>query len=840
MIPYILHVAVILSACFLFYKLFLQKETLYRLSRWTLLGCLLLSFALPLLPAPRGWTLIGHPIINVAAQLPKVNSQPAAFVTPSTPVTAHSTAKLPATTKTKSAAHPSHIHSKQSTPSTTITSQLVPKPVTPTTTTPSIQLTKTASTSQTTASFFLKAEHVLSYIYILGLIVFAVKFAWQIALLCYRSYTRPAIREGPFRIVQTDSDRGPCTFANTIFVNPTLYDPATFRQILVHEKIHAGGGHTLDILLAELAVVFQWFNPFAWLYRREVENNLEFLTDRSVLQNPDIERLTYQLSLLRVSAPYLPFSITNNYNQSLLKRRIVMMNSQHSARYTAWKYAALLPLLTVLVCILNKPAVYGQSAPAASTQSVAPHAATAVGRASTAPAIPAAGRDTGTYPVKAPAAAAFPTPTESANPEGTLAAPMAALSATINPSVTTTLSATVNPSVAAYFSALAAPAAIADTTIPGYFDMSHGSWFLDVDSNELDFMLRRQEGDNSWQSSFTVNRNEISPFPGQGTVEFKLVREAGTMTFKGTFDGQQGFGRFHFDPDHAYFDAVTKMGVEDMDENRQHSFFLLNIKKEYIAMLQRNGLMPIGQRDLISLSSRRIDEPFLKYWKTSGIVDAATPRSLLSLKSQHIDADYVDDLKKAGYTNLTVQQLIRLKSQHIDGNYVRSMSAGSSAAISPDELVSYKVTHVDSAWLDSLRKVPGYDHLDLSEIRSLSNARVSVSYIKSWQAAGFSDMAPRTVMTLKMRHMTPELAKSFRTLGYSDLDLNRLASLQNVGITPEFVTAFHKIGYDNIPFNLLFQLKTNGIDADYVAKMKEKGFNSTDLNKYVRLKRDFN
>jgi hypothetical protein len=57
MIPYILNVTVILTVCFLFYKLFLQKATFYGLNRWTLLSCLLLSFLLPLLPAPRGWTL---------------------------------------------------------------------------------------------------------------------------------------------------------------------------------------------------------------------------------------------------------------------------------------------------------------------------------------------------------------------------------------------------------------------------------------------------------------------------------------------------------------------------------------------------------------------------------------------------------------------------------------------------------------------------------------------------------------------------------------------------------------------------------------------------------------
>lgn len=839
MIPYILHVTIILTACFLFYKLFLQKETFYRLNRWTLLGCLFLSFALPLLPAPHGLALMEHPITSTP---PATGISGALSSEPSGAYrSAPSTAQFPASTQTRSAAHVPVTHSKPGMPRTAIAPQRLSKPVTASATKLSTPVTQKGTASPTNASIFLKTVSILSYVYILGLLVFAVKFTLQIAVLCYRSYSRPAIREGRFRIVETDSDRGPCTFANTIFVNPALYDPTTFRQILVHEKIHAGGGHTLDILLAELAIVFQWFNPFAWLYRREVENNLEFLTDRSVLRDPDIERQTYQLSLLRVSAPYLPFSITNNYNQSLLKRRIVMMNSQHSARHTAWKYAALLPLLTALVCMLNKPAAYGQSAPPASGQPVKAVVDPAVGHVVASPVLSTAGRDSGVRPVKLAAANVTRVTGSTADVQPQTAPVATSIAAATSITASTSIGITTPIAAATSIATVTATAAaVADTTTPGYFDMSHGSWFLDVDSNELDFMLRRQEGENSWQSSFTVNKTEINPFPGQGAVEFKLVREAGTMTFKGTFDGQQGFGRFHFEPDHGFFEAVTKMGVEDMDENRQQSFFQLNIKKEYIVMLQRNGFTPIGQRDLISLSARKIDESFLKYWKNSGVVDATLPRNLLSLKSQHIDAEYVEDLKKAGYTNLTVQQLIRLKYQHIDGNYVRSMSAGSPAAISPEELVSYKATHIDSAWLDSLRKVPGYEHLDLSEIRSLSSARVSVSYIKSWQAAGFADISPRTVMTLKIRHVSPDLAKSFRTLGYSDLDLNRLASLQIAGITPDFVTAFHKIGYDNIPYNLLYQLKTNGIDADYVAKMKEKGFNTTDLNKYVRLKRDFN
>src|ERR1700735_3046791 len=57
MIPYILHVALLISVCLLFYKLLLQKETFYRLNRVVLVFCLALSFALPIIPVPQQWAL---------------------------------------------------------------------------------------------------------------------------------------------------------------------------------------------------------------------------------------------------------------------------------------------------------------------------------------------------------------------------------------------------------------------------------------------------------------------------------------------------------------------------------------------------------------------------------------------------------------------------------------------------------------------------------------------------------------------------------------------------------------------------------------------------------------
>jgi hypothetical protein len=817
MIPYILHVTVILTVCFLFYKLFLQKATFYGLNRWTLLSCLVLSFVLPLLPAP-----------NLLLAKPTVSGSPVT----STP----SIEKMPlATASASTAVKPQHTTTRK----TRLTT--IKQPVTIATPDDAVLPPATIailphaenSPSHPFQSLFLRGFQLLSYIYLIGVLVFGLKFILQILLLCYRSFTRHVTRDGRFRIVQTRGNRGPCTFANTIFINPTLYDPETFQQILVHEKIHVSGGHTLDILLAELAVVFQWFNPFVWLYRREVENNLEFLTDRSVLEHPDIERLAYQLSLVRVSAPHLPFSITNNYNQSLLKRRIVMMNSQHSARYTIWRYFVLLPILTMLICVLNKPAALGQTTAAKTDQSPSSTAKTQTVAA-----------DTAIRPAKVTADAAI---TIRANASTSVAGG----ATTIHQSTTAVQSdaAMTETAIATTISTSQdAPSAVTTLTVsdstPLHFsgdnlDLRQGSWFLTVDSDKMEFVLRAQDGENSWQYDVTVNKGEINPYPGTGSVEFRLVREAGTMTFKGQFDGEQGFGRFQFQPDQAFYDAIGKMGVEDLDDGRQHSFFLLNIKKEFVGMLSRNGYTPIEQRDVISLAARKIDEPFLTYWKNSGIAGVGEVRNLMTLKSLHIEPDYVEDLKKAGYTQLDVRQLAALKRQHIDGNYIRAMSSGSVTPVSPEELVSYKLMQIDSGYLASLKKV-GYDHLDRSDIRSLYNAHVTADYIKGFQDAGFSNIPARTLVTMKLQDVSPDFAKNFRNLGYADIDLNRLSFLRRAGITPEFITAFQKIGYDNVPINLLYSLKNAGVDADYVVRMKEKGLNSPDLMKYVQLKRDFN
>ena len=81
------------------------------------------------------------------------------------------------------------------------------------------------------------------------------------------------------------------------------------------------------------------------------------------MQHKEVDKTSYQLSLVKVSAPHFPLSLTTNYNQSILKTRIAMMNRKRSNLHTGWKYFFLLPVLAFLASLLNEPVANGQLSP---------------------------------------------------------------------------------------------------------------------------------------------------------------------------------------------------------------------------------------------------------------------------------------------------------------------------------------------------------------------------------------------------------------------------------------------------------------------------------------------
>lgn len=188
----------------------------------------------------------------------------------------------------------------------------------------------------------------IGYLYLAGVLVLLVRLAIQ-AFCLYRLIVRMPEKEiNGVRVKCLNDPSGPFSFFGWIFLNPATVKEDELDEILTHEMAHVKQHHSVDILLAEMVSICCWMNPFAWLLKREVRLNLEFLADRKVME-AGFATKSYQYHLLGLAYNH-KYGLSNNFNFSHLKQRIIMMNKKKSNAAGHIKYALfVLPAFALLV-----------------------------------------------------------------------------------------------------------------------------------------------------------------------------------------------------------------------------------------------------------------------------------------------------------------------------------------------------------------------------------------------------------------------------------------------------------------------------------------------------------
>ena len=203
-------------------------------------------------------------------------------------------------------------------------------------------------------AFSLTAASVCFAIYIIGVAFFAGREAWS--LLCLRRMLRRgrvAGSDGGVKTVVVKADVSPFSWMGNIVVSEKDYRDNP-EYILLHERAHIAGRHSWDILLCDVLIVFQWFNPAAWLLKAELQSVHEYEADRRVLSS-GVNAADYQLLLIRKAVGDKLFSMANNLNQSSLKKRITMMLKRKSNPWSRARMLVALPVAAVAVVAFATP-----------------------------------------------------------------------------------------------------------------------------------------------------------------------------------------------------------------------------------------------------------------------------------------------------------------------------------------------------------------------------------------------------------------------------------------------------------------------------------------------------
>lgn len=134
---------------------------------------------------------------------------------------------------------------------------------------------------------------------------------------------------------------GAFSFFHKIVVSDDLAGRETIYR---HELMHARQLHTADVLFFELLAIINWFNPVIYLYKIAIKHIHEFIADEASATH-QTSKADYALLMLSQTLGVQPHQLTNSFfNQSLLKRRIVMLHKTKSKRIAVLKYGLAVPL----------------------------------------------------------------------------------------------------------------------------------------------------------------------------------------------------------------------------------------------------------------------------------------------------------------------------------------------------------------------------------------------------------------------------------------------------------------------------------------------------------------
>ena len=293
---YILKSAACLAVFYLFYKLLMSRDTFHRFNRFALLGLLVLSSVLPLVEVSVNRPAPVHETMLTLEQLLLLADVQAE-------------------------------------------GEVVAQP--------------------TTALWM----RVALLVYLVGIVFFAIRNLWslgRLAVLLRRGRLERLAdwlpgRAENVRLVVHNHDIAPFSWMRYIVLSRKDLEE-NGREILIHELAHIRNRHSWDLLLADICIFVQWFNPAAWLLKQELQTLHEYEADDTVLRE-GVNAKDYQMLLIKKAVGTRLYSMANSFNHSSLKKRITMMLKEKSNPWARMKYLYVLPLATLAVSAFARPEV---------------------------------------------------------------------------------------------------------------------------------------------------------------------------------------------------------------------------------------------------------------------------------------------------------------------------------------------------------------------------------------------------------------------------------------------------------------------------------------------------
>ena len=192
-------------------------------------------------------------------------------------------------------------------------------------------------------------------IYLIGVGVMTLLFLFKLGRLIVMIARSPKEKREGYTAVFSGREQGSFSFLRyAIFPNKDVSE-----DIVRHEMSHIAHHHSADILFTELMIILQWFNPFIYKYKKELQSIHEYQADRDVVAT-GVDKKDYMMLILQQCTAADFSGMSNNFSLILTKKRIKMITKNEKAKGLWWRLLATLPVLAILMIANTKVAAQEQ------------------------------------------------------------------------------------------------------------------------------------------------------------------------------------------------------------------------------------------------------------------------------------------------------------------------------------------------------------------------------------------------------------------------------------------------------------------------------------------------
>ena len=361
-----------------------------------------------------------------------------------------------------------------------------------------------------------------------------------------------------------------------------------------------------------------------------------------------------------------------------------------------------------------------------------------------------------------------------------------------------------------------------------------GIWSADIEGDEICFHFDHSDRrrNNYWMQTRCFPRSVFGKLPtGQDGI-FTLEREAGTIEFRGKFEGNEGLGRHTFTPKASFTQYMSGQGYSGLKDQTVFSLFLLDFNKDYLQYLQQINMKPQGTSQLRKIAYHGL--PFQEMKQTMNEFAQLGYKNIsltefVDMQFHNVSADYVRAMAKAGFTNLTIRELKQASIHSVDPAYVKDLNSAGFRNLTLKEVVQMAIHNVDAQFVKELNQM-GYKNLTPQEVKNAAIHNVSAAYVRDLKAAGFDDLSLQEVVQLAIHNVDSRFVKELNGMGFKNLSIQEVRNAAIHNVSASYAKELKSAGYDDLTLNEIIQFAIHNVDSRFVKDLADMGYESVSAN----------